>query len=179
MSDASDRPASPGPHVLVLRAAFVPDGQQPPSEFSSDFSPLRFRATLDPATGAITCDNAGMNFDGDVLAEWHPDEEQGSDADENADGQDGERPASQGSDAQGTGGADEGAPDGQRDKPWALGNRPADSTWPARSDGRTPFGLAGSGSGESTRDQTPSAPAAQSQQATGQDDGDSAVKPLR
>jgi hypothetical protein len=72
-----DRP-SPGPHTLVLRAAFVPDGKQPPPEFSSDFSPLKFRATLDPQTGAITCDNAGMNFDGDILAEFHPDAEQGS-----------------------------------------------------------------------------------------------------
>jgi hypothetical protein len=67
---------------LVLRAAFVPDGEQPPPEFSSDFSPLTFRATLDPATGAITCDNAGMNFDGDIRAEFHPDAEQDSDGDE-------------------------------------------------------------------------------------------------
>jgi hypothetical protein len=61
---------------LVLRAVFVPDGQEPPPEFSSDFSPLRVRATLDPATGAITCDDAGISFDGDIRGEWHPDEEQ-------------------------------------------------------------------------------------------------------
>jgi hypothetical protein len=43
----------------MLRAAFVPDGEQPPAEFLTDFSPLKFRATLDRATGIITCDNAG------------------------------------------------------------------------------------------------------------------------
>src|ERR1039457_1058534 len=30
-------------------------------------------ATLDPATGSITCMVAGQDFDGDVRAEWHPD----------------------------------------------------------------------------------------------------------
>jgi hypothetical protein len=75
LSDKSDNP-SPDENTLVVRAVFVPDGQQPPPEFGSDFSPLRIAATLDPSTGAITCDDAGMNFDGDVLAEWHPDEEQ-------------------------------------------------------------------------------------------------------
>jgi hypothetical protein len=74
-SDSSDH-GSPGPHTLVVRAAFVPDGQEPPPELSSDINPLRFRATLDPATGTITCDNAGMNFHGDIRAEFHPDEDQ-------------------------------------------------------------------------------------------------------
>ncbi len=78
MPDQSDKAAA-GPLTVVIRAAFVPDGKQPPPEFSSDFSPLKFRATLDPATGVLTCDNAGMNFDGDIRAEWHPDEEQDSD----------------------------------------------------------------------------------------------------
>jgi hypothetical protein len=75
LSDTSDR-SSPGPFTLVLRAAFVPDGEDPPPEFAADFSPLKFRATLDKATGTITCDSAGMNFDGDIRAEWHPDEAQ-------------------------------------------------------------------------------------------------------
>lgn len=93
MSDSTGR-TPPGPFTLVLRAAFVPDGEQPPPELSSDFSPIRFRATLDPETGEITCDNAGMNFDGDVRAEWHPDEAQGS--------EDGEEFTGEDSDAKGT-----------------------------------------------------------------------------
>ncbi len=78
MREPSDRPVA-GPGVLVVRAVFVPDGQQPPGEFMGVFDPLRFRATLDPATGVITCDNAGMSFGGDVLAQWYPDDEQSSD----------------------------------------------------------------------------------------------------
>ena len=77
LSDTSGR-SSTGPFTLVLRAAFVPDGEDPPPEFAADFSPLKFRATLDRTTGIITCDSAGMNFDGDIRAEWHPDVVQGS-----------------------------------------------------------------------------------------------------
>jgi hypothetical protein len=77
LSDTSDR-SSANPFTLVLRAAFVPDGEQPPPELAADFSPLKFRATLDRATGVITCENAGMTFDGDIQAEWHPDAEQDS-----------------------------------------------------------------------------------------------------
>ena len=86
MPDTSDR-ASPDQFTLVLRAAFVPDGEQPPPELAADFSPLKFRATLDTATGTITCDNAGMNFDGDIRAEWHPDEQPGSEEGEDATGE--------------------------------------------------------------------------------------------
>ena len=75
MSDTSDR-SSADPFTLVLRAAFVPDGEQPPPELAADFAPLKFRATLDKATGVITCENLGMNFGGDIQAEWHPDAEQ-------------------------------------------------------------------------------------------------------
>ena len=64
---------------MVLRGVFVPDGQKPPPEFSSDLSPLRVRATLDPTTGAITCDDAGISFDGDIRGDWYPDEEQEAD----------------------------------------------------------------------------------------------------
>jgi hypothetical protein len=78
LSVKSDRPSAPS--TLVLRAAFVPDGEQPPPEFVADFTPLMFRATLNRTTGTITCDSAGMNFDGDIRAEWHPDEVQGDDA---------------------------------------------------------------------------------------------------
>jgi hypothetical protein len=78
LSDKSDR-SSAGPFTLVLRAAFVPEGEQPPPELAADFSPLTFRATLDRSTGTITCDEAGTNFGGDIQAEWHPDEAQGSD----------------------------------------------------------------------------------------------------
>jgi hypothetical protein len=103
-SDTSDHPSA-GLHVLIVRAAFVPDGEQPPPEFSADFSPIKFRATLDPATGAITCDNAGMNFQGDIRAEWHPDAKQGSDGADESTGEDG--------DGQGNGGADANTPDRQ------------------------------------------------------------------
>jgi hypothetical protein len=74
------------PFTLVLRAAFVPEGEQPPSEFTSDFSPLKFRATMDRATGVITCENAGVNFGGDIRAEWHPDDVQDSAEGEEATG---------------------------------------------------------------------------------------------
>jgi hypothetical protein len=72
----------------VLRAAFVPDDGLPPPEFLADFSPLKFRATLDRTTGVITCVNAGINFGGDIRAEWHPDEVQSSDDGEEASGDD-------------------------------------------------------------------------------------------
>jgi hypothetical protein len=90
LSDTSDRPSA-DPSTVVLRAAFVPDGEEPPPEFSADFSPLKFRATLDRATGTITCDNVGTNFGGDIRAEWHPDEVQRPDdgkqaVDQDADG---------------------------------------------------------------------------------------------
>jgi hypothetical protein len=75
LADQPDKP-SPGPHTLVVRAAFVPDGEQPPPELNSVFDPIKFRATLDPETGEITCDNAGMSFDGDIRAEFHPDEKE-------------------------------------------------------------------------------------------------------
>jgi hypothetical protein len=81
LSDTSDR-ASPGPLTLVLRAAFVPEGEDPPADFTADFSPLKFRATLDRATGTLTCEGAGTSFGGDIRAEWHPDEVQGADSEE-------------------------------------------------------------------------------------------------
>jgi hypothetical protein len=84
LSDAPDRP-SPGPQTLVVRAAFVPEGKQPPAELLSTINPLRFPATLDPATGEITCDRAGAGFHGDVRAEWYPDSDQESDGDQESD----------------------------------------------------------------------------------------------
>jgi hypothetical protein len=78
LSDTADRP-TPDPFTLALRAAFVPDGEQPPAEFSADMHPLRFPATLDPTTGAITLANAGTNPGGDVVARFVPDEEQDED----------------------------------------------------------------------------------------------------
>ncbi len=78
LSDTDDRPSA-GINTLVLRAAFVPDGMQPPTEFSSVIDPIKFPATLDPETGEITCGNAGTAFDGDISAEFHPDEEEEND----------------------------------------------------------------------------------------------------
>jgi hypothetical protein len=60
----------------------VPDGEQPPPELNSVFDPIKFRATLDPETGEITCDNAGINFHGDIRAEFHPDEKEQDDTDD-------------------------------------------------------------------------------------------------
>ncbi len=84
LSDTSDRSSANPLFTLVLRAAFVPEGEQPPPpSFAADFSPLKFRATLDdPTTGVIICENAGMTFGGDIQAEWHPDENAGSRIDE-------------------------------------------------------------------------------------------------
>jgi hypothetical protein len=66
----------------------------------ADSSPLRIRATLDPSTGAITCDNAGANFDGDIRCEFHPDVEQNS--------REGHEAGSHGVKGRGTGQADQG-----------------------------------------------------------------------
>jgi hypothetical protein len=38
----------------VIRAAFVPDGGEPPPEFAGRWDQLRMRATYDPATGKLT-----------------------------------------------------------------------------------------------------------------------------
>lgn len=78
----------------------MPDGEQPPPEFMADFSPLRIRATRDPSTGAITCDNAGANFDGDIRCEFHPDVEQNS--------REGQEAGSHGGEGRGTGQPDQG-----------------------------------------------------------------------
>jgi hypothetical protein len=108
---------------LVIRAVFVPERELPPPEFSSVFDPLHFPATLDPATGIITCDNAGMSFLGDIRAEWHPDQRpaaQGGDADA---AQGGQAPAGQDGNARGRlGGDDETPPDGQHDRTSGVGN---------------------------------------------------------
>ena len=82
MRDPSDRPV-PTHDDLIVRAVFVPDGEQPPAEFLADIDPLHFRATLDPATGEITCANTGVSIDGDVRARWFPADDGGAfDADE-------------------------------------------------------------------------------------------------
>lgn len=63
----------------MLRAAFVPDGERPPPEFGAEFRALRIPATLDPATGQITCPGAGMSFGNGLPAYWVPDGNQGGD----------------------------------------------------------------------------------------------------
>ena len=72
MPDQSNSPTA-GRDVLVLRAVFVPDGGQPPPEFINDLHPLRIPCTYNRKTGEITCRDAGLNFDGDIRAEFHPD----------------------------------------------------------------------------------------------------------
>ena len=159
--------SAPGPNILVIRAVFVPEGEQPPPEFSSVFDPLHFPATLDPATGQITCAMPGGDFNGDIRAEWHPDENQGADNGEDA--------AAQGGNAREPGGADEAPPDRQRDRTSGARNRPVGGTWRALLGGRTPVGLAGAGSGG----RSPSSKALPDQEPTGQDGGDPAVKQRR
>ena len=68
-------PASP--NHLVIRAVFVPDGEEPPPDVAATMSPLRFRATLDPETGILAGDSEGNAFGGDLLAEWVPDSDDG------------------------------------------------------------------------------------------------------
>jgi hypothetical protein len=72
LPDQSNSPTA-GRDVLVLRAVFVPDGGQPPPEFINDLHPLRIPCTYNRKTGEITCRDAGLNFDGDIRAEFHPD----------------------------------------------------------------------------------------------------------
>ncbi|MSO99486.1 MAG: hypothetical protein EXR07_00315 [Acetobacteraceae bacterium] len=38
-----------------------------------DLHSIRIRASYDPETGAITCENPGNGFDEGVLARWYPD----------------------------------------------------------------------------------------------------------
>jgi hypothetical protein len=87
LSDQSGRPA-PGSGWLVIRAVFVPDGEQPPPEFLNDIHSLHFPATRDAVTGNITCEN-GMDFFGGVHGEWYPDDapdQSGGDQREQSDG---------------------------------------------------------------------------------------------
>jgi hypothetical protein len=91
LPDSPDRPIQ-GQQTLVVRAAFVPDGEQPPPELMADFTPLHFPATMDTATGQITCANAGASLDGDISATWYPDEQQSSEDEDGPPGhQDGAR----------------------------------------------------------------------------------------
>ena len=170
MPSSTGRPA-PGPNTLVVRAAFVPDGQQPPPEFLGDFNPLRIPATLNPATGEITCINAGTNFGGDIRAEWHPDAEQDSD--------DGEDTAGQDSNAWGTGTSDDARANWQRDRARGGGNRSAGIGDPARQGGQNAFGLAGTGPGDASGGRPPSSATMPNQQSAGQDGGDPAMKLAR
>jgi hypothetical protein len=88
LPDQSNR-STPGPDVLVLRTVFVPDGGQPPPEFINDLHPLRIPCTYNRKTGQATCRDAGLNFDGDISAEFHPDvapDQQGGDVSANPNG---------------------------------------------------------------------------------------------
>lgn len=63
----------PGPDVLVLRAVFVPDGEDPPADFQGVYDPLKLSATFDPATGELRTDAIGLGFGIDMPARWEPD----------------------------------------------------------------------------------------------------------
>ena len=69
MSDTT----GPGPLTLVLRAVFVPDGEEPPPDLAATLTPLRLRATLDRETGVLTLENTGPGLMPDLRAEWRPD----------------------------------------------------------------------------------------------------------
>jgi hypothetical protein len=68
----------------VLRAVFVPDGESPPPEFLS-IDPMILSVTRDPATGEVTGGDAGVSLDGDIGAEWVPDDAEASLGDEGDD----------------------------------------------------------------------------------------------
>jgi hypothetical protein len=69
---------SPGPHIVVLRAAFVPQGADPPPEMTATMNPLRIPATLNPKTGELTCGQGiGAEWGEAIRAEWHPTSGQG------------------------------------------------------------------------------------------------------
>ena len=77
MPDRSGLPAA-DPDVLVLRAAFVPDGETAPPEFSADMQPLSFSVTVDPETGAFNSDTTPDMLPA-VTATFHPDQQDDSD----------------------------------------------------------------------------------------------------
>jgi hypothetical protein len=81
-----DRPV-PGPGNLIVRAVFVPEGEQVPPDFTTEFEPLHFPATLNTETGEITCTNAGPDLNGGVLAQWYPDTQQEAGDEDEPDGQ--------------------------------------------------------------------------------------------
>ena len=67
MSDISDS------GTLIVRAVFVPEGEEPPPDLAANFDTLHFSVTFDPASGLLTGAEPGASFDGDVRAEWVPD----------------------------------------------------------------------------------------------------------
>ena len=82
MPPTSDRPAQ-GIDDLVLRAVFVPDGEDAPPEFMA-IDPMMISVTLDPATGEITGGDAGVSLDGGIPAEWVPDDTEEADGSDSA-----------------------------------------------------------------------------------------------
>jgi hypothetical protein len=197
LSDSSGRPR-PGPHQLVIRAAFVPDGAEPPPEFAGRFDQLRMRATYDPATGQLTCATPGTHFGGDIRAEWYPDQVPRSQAGADPVGQrdgvrqtgtpDGAVPDSGRDQAFGpasmrnaavSDAPDEDSPYRQPDRLWAPTYRPPGGIWPTRSGGRVLFGLAGNGSGDAFPGGPSSSPAIPDPEATGQNAGAPAAEPSR
>ena len=73
MSDTSDS-SSPDPDTVVVRAVFVPDGEDPPPEFTTGLSSLHFPATYDPETGVITTDMSEGSASGAVSGTWVSDD---------------------------------------------------------------------------------------------------------
>lgn len=75
MSDFQGAP--PGPLTLVLRAVFVPDGYDPPVGFIANPYALRFRATYDPETGILTCEETSGGVVSGLAAKWRPEDAPG------------------------------------------------------------------------------------------------------
>ena len=73
--------SSPDPQTLAIKAVFVPEGEAPPIEFVAVPHPLRFRATYDPETGKLSCENANSGAGPDIAAHWYPDKESDGDDD--------------------------------------------------------------------------------------------------
>jgi hypothetical protein len=64
---------------VVLRAVFVPEGADVPTEFTATMNPLRIPATLDRATGELRCgEGIGAEWGDAIRAEWRPARERGT-----------------------------------------------------------------------------------------------------
>jgi len=87
LSDSS-KPPSPGAagaNTLVLRAVFVPEGQQPPPGFGVWPEPIRFSAEYDPEAGGFVTNATGGGLFAGLAGQWVPADDAGSGGEEGSD----------------------------------------------------------------------------------------------